>query len=176
MAPTIHDTPAPTVASNKPTFAPSSSKMPSSAPSSRYPTYSPIVPLQANIMITLNNVPERIMNEREIEVFTQATLEFLQKYTEQTLIINYIDIWHQEVILVNQATKNMTNEDSDSNAEVNNGILDGDFHTEGTNELNNSLSDFETEDKNDSAGSFADLSQRKRELKPGGSSSTGSSG
>jgi hypothetical protein len=101
-------TPAPQALSSSPTLAPSMTQLPSSAPSSSNPTFSPIVRMQANVLVTLGKVPERVMTKSEVKMFTDLTMEFLQKYTEQTLILDDIDIWHQQNVLVDAAADNST--------------------------------------------------------------------
>lgn len=59
--------------------------------------------MQANILVTLSIVPERVMSESETDVFTKITLEFLQNYTEKTMILDAIGIYHQEMVLVDAA-------------------------------------------------------------------------
>ena len=105
-----------------PTVSPSLTQTPSFAPSSRFPTFAPILRMQANILVTLSNVPQRVMSETETDVFTKAALEFLQSYTEETLILDEIGMYHQEMVLVDAANGDL-NENIFGNTDAS--IVDG---------------------------------------------------
>ena len=96
-------TPAPQYGFDSPTLQPTTSKMPSIEPSSSSPTFSPIVRMEAYATITLHDVPERVMSESEVEIFTKTTIKFLEKYTQQTLILDDINLWHQQLVLVDDS-------------------------------------------------------------------------
>lgn len=78
--------------------------------------------MQANILVTLSNVPQRVMSETETDVFTKAALEFLQSYTEETLILDEIGMYHQEMVLVDAANGDL-NENIFGNTDAS--IVDG---------------------------------------------------
>ena len=79
-------TPAPITPTETPTFSPTLSRSPSFAPSTSYPTGSPIVPMRANIVVNLRNVPERPMVEREYEKFVELLTKLLNKYMESNTV------------------------------------------------------------------------------------------
>lgn len=151
---------------NSPTASPTVSKMPSSAPSSSYPTLSPVVRMQANIVLTLHNVPERVMEEREMIVFTETTQEFLHKYTEQTLILDAINVWHQQIVEVDAITSGILTDEWDN---INTNITDVSLNmTEDTNPSEVIISNetgssaggfagFGSKDNNEMASGFADF-------------------
>ena len=58
-APVPGQTPAPVNPTRSPTLAPTLSFGPTAAPTTREPTFSPVVPMRANLVVTVRNVPER---------------------------------------------------------------------------------------------------------------------
>jgi hypothetical protein len=180
----IIDTPAPQFGFDSPTLQPTASKMPSIEPSSSSPTSSPVVRMEAYATITLHDVPERVMSESEVEIFTKTTFEFLEKYTEQTLILDAINLWHQQLVLVDDlattynASAFMTKEEImeaingqnitdmlGTNATEGEGIANGmasgfaDINTEGTdNAMASGFADINTEGTDNAmASGFADI-------------------
>ncbi len=82
-----------------PSAEPTFSMAPTYSPSEPEPTASPIVSTKANFVSVFRNVPPRPMNDREEEKFKQIILSFLQKFTEDSMVIDEIDIWHQKSVL-----------------------------------------------------------------------------
>jgi len=82
-----------------PSAEPTLSRTPTYSPSEPEPTASPIVSTKAHFVSVFRNVPPRPMNEREEEKFKQIILSFLQKFTEDSMVIDEIDIWHQKSVL-----------------------------------------------------------------------------
>jgi hypothetical protein len=118
--------------------------------------------MQANIWLTLHNVPDRVMEKSEVEVFTETTLGFLQKYTEQTLILEMINVWHQQLVEVDVANPGVLS--NEFNAGPSETSLTDDFianitegsivnTTQGVNATGSSDNITDT-----SAGGFADFS------------------
>ncbi|KAL3795552.1 hypothetical protein HJC23_009265 [Cyclotella cryptica] len=99
--------PAPIAPTFSPSFSPTISRNPTFTPTTIYPTSSPIVPMRANINVNLRNVPDRVMTEREYGKFLELILKFLQKYTEKSMAIEGIDLWHQQQVFVD-ASPNIT--------------------------------------------------------------------
>jgi hypothetical protein len=79
-------TPAPINPTDSPTYAPTLSREPSTTPSTSYPTGSPIVPMRANVIINLRNVPQRPMAEREHLKFIEIVTTLLNKYLESEMV------------------------------------------------------------------------------------------
>lgn len=82
-----------------PSAEPTSSRTPTYTPTNPEPTSSPIVLTKAYFVSVFRNVPMRDMHEREEEKFKQILLLFLEKFTEDTMVIEGIDIWHQKSVL-----------------------------------------------------------------------------
>ncbi len=82
-----------------PTGVPTSAE-PSLPPTTAAPSVSPVVPMRANIITTLRNVPERDMTLRESEKYIELLIAFLRKHTGTTMVLQGIDLWHQELIVV----------------------------------------------------------------------------
>jgi hypothetical protein len=90
---------APQAPTRSPTVEPTSSKTPTYSPSEPEPTASPIISTKAHFISVFRNVPPRPMNEREEEKFKQILLSFLQKFTEDSFVIEELEIWHQKPVL-----------------------------------------------------------------------------
>jgi len=88
-----------TTPTRSPSAEPTSSRTPTYSPTEPEPTASPIVPITAYFVTVFRGVPMRSMNEREEEKFKQILLSFLQKFTENSMVIEGIDIWHQKLVL-----------------------------------------------------------------------------
>lgn len=93
-------TPAPLTPTETPTFAPTVSRAPSLTPSTSYPTGSPVIPMKVHLNVNLRGAPERPMSEREYEKFLEIMTNFLNKFIEDSMAIQGIDIWYQQQILV----------------------------------------------------------------------------
>ena len=88
----------PTLSTQKkvPTMVPTQPR-PSASPSAPEPTTSPIVPMRANVISVFRNVPRRDMTSREIEKYIDITTAFLKRYTENSMVIEGIDMWHHKM-------------------------------------------------------------------------------
>ena len=89
----------PQAPTRSPSAEPTLSKTPTYSPSEPEPTASPIVSTKAHFVSVFRNVPPRPMNQREEEKFKQIILSFLQKFTEDSMVIDEIEIWHQKSVL-----------------------------------------------------------------------------
>lgn len=151
-------TPAPQMGTDSPTPSPTVSKMPSSQPSSSSPTFSPIVRMQANVLLALHNVPERTMEEGEVEVFIEETLEFLRKHTEQTLILDEIDVWHQQMVEVASVTSGiLADEFDDADANMTESLM-ANATRDDENTTHSSSTNASIVNEGGTAYGFADLS------------------
>ena len=90
-------TPEPINPTDDPTLSPTESSIPTLSPTTAEPTTSPVVPMRANIITTLRNVPGRNMTPREIEKYIEILAAFLKRHTESTMVLDGIDLWHQEL-------------------------------------------------------------------------------
>ena len=93
-------TPAPVSPTETPTFSPTVSRTPSMTPSTSYPTGSPVVPMKVHLNVNLRGAPERPMSEREYEKFVEIMANFLNKFIEESMAIEGIEIWYQQQIMV----------------------------------------------------------------------------
>ena len=59
-----------------------------------------MVPLRVNVVTTLRNVPARDMTPRETEKYIELLIVFLRRYTGTTMVLDGIDMWHQEMTVV----------------------------------------------------------------------------
>jgi len=73
--------------------------VPTAAPTTADPTTSPIVPMRANVVSTFRNVPDRGMNEQEIEKFLEIVTGFLRWRTKTSMVIDGIDFWHHTLTM-----------------------------------------------------------------------------
>jgi len=118
-APTGPDTESPTV-SKEPTLSPVTSE----------PTMAPLVPMRANIITKLRNVPERQMTDRESEKFIEILSAVLKRYAGTIMIVDGIDLWHQELTVVDAkegyvAATNITNDVDEGNIGNSSVAVDG---------------------------------------------------
>ena len=97
---TPRQTPQPIEPTNFPTAPPTVSMKPTIAPTTVEPTFAPVVPMRANIVTTLRNVPERSMTPREVEKFLEIMTLFLKRHTQSSIVLDGIDMWHQQLITV----------------------------------------------------------------------------
>eukprot|EP00579_Thalassiosira_antarctica_P008221 CAMPEP_0201877728 /NCGR_PEP_ID=MMETSP0902-20130614/9073_1 /ASSEMBLY_ACC=CAM_ASM_000551 /TAXON_ID=420261 /ORGANISM="Thalassiosira antarctica, Strain CCMP982" /LENGTH=1207 /DNA_ID=CAMNT_0048405235 /DNA_START=83 /DNA_END=3706 /DNA_ORIENTATION=- len=93
-------TPAPVEPTEFPTVSPTESKEPTLAPTTTQPTMSPVIPMRANVVTTLRNVPERSMTPREEEKYVDIMKTFLKRHTESSMVLDGIDLWHQELVFM----------------------------------------------------------------------------
>eukprot|EP00571_Detonula_confervacea_P005871 CAMPEP_0172330022 /NCGR_PEP_ID=MMETSP1058-20130122/61177_1 /TAXON_ID=83371 /ORGANISM="Detonula confervacea, Strain CCMP 353" /LENGTH=1318 /DNA_ID=CAMNT_0013047219 /DNA_START=179 /DNA_END=4138 /DNA_ORIENTATION=- len=98
--PAIGQTPEPINPTELPTANPSESRMPTLAPTTVEPTMSPVVPMRANIITTLRNVPMRLMTPRENEKYIEILMMFLKRHTESSMVLDGIDLWHQGLLMM----------------------------------------------------------------------------
>ena len=96
-SPIIGQTPAPV---GPRTDSPTTTVEPTSSPTTSEPSGSPVVPLRANVVTTLRNVPARDMTPRETEKYIELLIVFLRRYTGTTMVLDGIDMWHQEMTAV----------------------------------------------------------------------------
>ncbi|KAL7467260.1 hypothetical protein ACHAXS_007511 [Conticribra weissflogii] len=115
---TASPTSSPITPTSFPTFSVTFSLSPTNAPTTPSPTSSPIVPMRANIVLTLANTPERPMTDRELNKFMEITKDFLIRHTQQSMVVERIDYWHQELTTMEQVSTENPN------------IFDGDDETE----------------------------------------------
>ena len=57
-----------------------------------------MIPIKANIITTLRNVPARYLTPRESEKFLELALTFLRRYTEDSMGIEGLELYHQNLI------------------------------------------------------------------------------
>lgn len=126
-SPFIGQTSAPT---GPDTESPTMSKEPTLSPMTGEPTMAPLVPMRANIIIKLRNVPERQMTDRESEKFIEILSAVLKRYAGTIMIVDGIDVWHQELTVVDAkegyvAATNITNEEYEENLGNSSAAVDG---------------------------------------------------
>ena len=107
-------TPAPNAPTEIPTISPTESKMPTERPTTGEPTLSPIVPQRSYIITTLRNVPDRSMNDREGEKYIEILTKFLQRHTGGSMTVAGIDVWHQEIKMMDAAEGYVAEEEDQS--------------------------------------------------------------
>ena len=96
-------TPAPISPTEMPTLTPTVSIAPTSYPTTTEPTTSPVVPMRSYIVTTLRNVPKRGMTDREAEKFIEIITLFLQRHTDSSMVLAEVELWHQEIIMMDAA-------------------------------------------------------------------------
>ena len=62
------------------------------------PSGAPVIPIKANIITTLRNVPARYLTPRESEKFLELALTFLQRHTEDSMGIEGLELYYQKAI------------------------------------------------------------------------------
>mmetsp|Transcript_12445 Transcript_12445/g.26815 ORF Transcript_12445/g.26815 Transcript_12445/m.26815 type:complete len:1210 (-) Transcript_12445:141-3770(-) len=100
VSPVEGQTPAPVEPTGFPTATPTISVAPTMYPTTAEPTMSPVVPMRVNLVTTLRNVPERSMTVREEEKYIAILTAFLKRHTGSSMVLDGIDLWHQELISV----------------------------------------------------------------------------
>jgi len=100
VSPIMGATPAPVEPTEFPTESPTESKFPTMEPTTSQPTMSPVVPMRANIVTTLRNVPDREMTVREVEKYVEIMTTFLRRHTESSMTLDGIDWWHGQLTQV----------------------------------------------------------------------------
>ncbi|KAL7491165.1 hypothetical protein ACHAWT_000602 [Skeletonema menzelii] len=98
--PTPLVTPAPMYPTESPTIAPTSSRSPTYEPTTPAPSGAPVIPIRANMITILRNVPERSLTPRELEKFLEITLTFLRRHTEDSMAIEGLELYHQKLLKV----------------------------------------------------------------------------
>ena len=93
-------TPAPIMPTKSPTVEPTSSFPPTMFPTTTRPTNSPVIPMRTNFVATLRNVPKRDMTSREVEKYMEILTIFLRRHTEQSMVIEGIEFWHQHLLVL----------------------------------------------------------------------------
>jgi len=97
-------TPAPMYPTESPTNEPTSSRSPTYEPTTPAPSDAPVIPIRANMITILRNVPERYLTPRELEKFLEIALTFLRRHTEDSMAIEGLDLYHQKLLKVDAAS------------------------------------------------------------------------
>jgi len=93
-------TPAPMSPTESPTIEPTSSRSPTYEPTTPAPSDAPVIPIRANMITILRNVPERDLTPRELEKFLEIALTFLRRHTEDSMSIEGLELYHQKLVKV----------------------------------------------------------------------------
>ncbi|EJK50247.1 hypothetical protein THAOC_30810 [Thalassiosira oceanica] len=109
-------TPAPITPTESPTVAPTSSFPPTMFPTTTRPTNSPVIPMRTNFVATLRNVPKRDMTSREVEKYIEILTAFLRRHTEQSMVIEGIEFWHQHLLVLPAMVEELEEEDAEEPA------------------------------------------------------------
>lgn len=73
-----------------------------------YDTYDPKGLLQTNFILSLQNVPEIVMNDREVAKYQQLLLDYLLKQPTLSAVkvdVLSVEVWHQELPRLNELAK-----------------------------------------------------------------------
>jgi len=73
-----------------------------------YDTYDPEGLLQTNFILTLQNVPDIVMNDREVAKYQQLLLDYLLKQPTLSAVmvdVLSVEVWHQELPRLNELAK-----------------------------------------------------------------------
>ena len=68
------------------------------------PSDAPVIPIRANMITILRNVPERYLTPRELEKLLEIALTFLRRHTEDSMAIEGLDLYHQKLLKVDAAS------------------------------------------------------------------------
>ncbi len=68
------------------------------------PSDAPVIPIRANMITILRNVPERYLTPRELEKFLEIATTFLRRHTEDSMTIEGLDMYHQKLLKVDAAS------------------------------------------------------------------------
>ena len=72
------------------------------------PSYAPVIPIRANTITILRNVPERYLTPRELEKFLEIALTFLRRHTEDSMTIESLELYHQKLMKVDAVSCGVT--------------------------------------------------------------------
>lgn len=125
-SPFVGQTPSPT---GPDTESPTMTKEPTSLPITAEPTMAPLIPMRANIITKLRNVPERQMTVRESEKFIEILSAILKRYAGTIMILDGIDLWYQELTVVEAkegyVVANTTNDVDEESFGGSSAVVDG---------------------------------------------------